>query len=138
MAELYLEILKTFQFTEMQSWIAVISAVLFSSNLLGGILSALTFVNSKRLQQRPLNDRISFRLFMLSEVVLLIFIFFYHVFMIERIELTHVIYWVSAMIMMPLLAVIGSEFIQVVYSGKMKAKAEDLKRREQMERAKRR
>lgn len=138
MAEAYLELLRAFNFTEMQAWIAVMSAVLFTGNLLGGILSALTFVNSNLLQQRPLSERISFRLFMLSELVLWTFVFFYHVFMIEEIILAHIVYWISATMMMPLLAIIGSQIIQVTFSGKIRAKEKELKRRQQAVREQRR
>jgi len=138
MAEAYLELLKAFNFTEMQAWIAVISAVLFTSNFLGGILSALAFVNSNLLQPRPLTQRISFRLFLLTEVVLWIFVFFYHVFMIEDIILAHGVYWISATMMMPLLAIIGSQVILVSFSGKMKAKEAEVKRRQKAVRDQRR
>lgn len=137
MAEAYIEMLKAFGFKEMQIWIATISALLFSGNLLGGILSGLMFVNSSQLHQRPLKARIAFRLFMLSEVILLVFIFFYHVFMIERISLSHAIYWVSAMMMIPLLAIIGNQGILVAFSGRMKAKEQAWKRQQQAMRAKR-
>lgn len=138
MAEAYLELLKAFNFTEMQAWIATISAVLFTGNLLGGILSALTFVNSNLLQKRPLSERISFRLFILSEVVLWIFVFFYHVFMIEDIILAHLVYWISATMMMPLLAIIGSQLMLVVFSKKVNAKEAEFKRRQKAIREKRR
>lgn len=138
MAEAYLELLKAFNFTEMQAWIAVISAVLFTSNFLGGILSALTFANSSQLERRPLSERISFRLFILTEVVLWIFVFFYHVFMIENMILAHAVYWVSATMMMPLLAIIGSQLIMVAFGGKIRAKENELKRRAKEVREKRR
>lgn len=137
MGEGYIDLLKTFGFKEMQIWIATYSALLFSANLLGGILSALMFVNSNALVQRPLKERISFRLFLLSEMMLWIFVFFYHVFMIESMTLSHTIYWISATMMMPLMAVIGSQTIQVAFSGRMKAKEQALKRQKQAERAKR-
>lgn len=137
MGDAYIDLLKAFGFKEMQIWIATISALLFSSNFLGGILSGLMFVNSNKLQQRPLKERISFRLFMLSEVILLIFVFFYHVFMIERMSVSHVIYWISALMMMPLLAIIGSQMIQVTFSARIKAKQDALKRQEAAARAKR-
>ena len=137
MGETYIDLLKAFGFKEMQIWIATMSALLFSANLLGGILSALMFVNSSALRPRPLKERISFRLFLLSEVVLLIFVLFYHAFMIERMSVSHVIYWISAMMMMPLLAIIGSQAIQVAFSGRVKAKAAAIKRQEQAARAKR-
>ena len=138
MAEAYLDLLKAFNFTEMQAWIAVMSAVLFASCLLGGILSALTFVNSNMLTPRPLSERISFRLFIIAELLLWIFVFFYHVFMIESITLSHVVYWVSATLMMPLLGIIGSQSMLVTFSGKVNAKAKEYKRRQSAMREKRR
>lgn len=138
MAEAYLDLLKAFNFTEMQAWIAVISAFLFASCLLGGILSALSFVNSNMLTPRPLSERISFRLFIIAEVLLWVFVFFYHVFMIENITLSHVVYWVSATLMMPLLGIIGSQTMLVTFSGRVNAKAKEHKRRQQAMREKRR
>jgi len=138
MAEAYLELLKAFNFTEMQAWIAVVSAVLFTSCFLGGILSALAFVNSNKLQQRPLSERISFRLFILAEVALWVFVFFYHVFMIEEIILAHAVYWVSATMMMALLAIIGSQLMLVAFSAKMNAKDAERKRRQKATREQRR
>ena len=137
MGQMYLDLLKAFSFTEMQAWIASISALMFSSCLLGGIISALMFINSSRLRQRPLKERISYNLFIIAEVILVIFILYYHAFMIEMITVSHAIYWVSAIMMMPLLAIIGSQSIQVVFSGRMRAKREALERRERAERAKR-
>lgn len=136
MGEMYFDLLRAFGFKEMQMWIVTMSTLLFSSSLLGGILSALAFVNSSALHQRPLKERISFRLFMLSEVILLIFVFFYHAFMIERMSISHIVYWISAMMIMPLLAIIGSQAIQVVFSGRIKAKHAALKRQGQAARAK--
>jgi len=138
MAEAYLDLLKAFNFTEMQAWIAVMSAVLFTSCLLGGILSALSFINSNQLHPRPLSERISFRLFIMAEVLLWVFVFFYHVFMIENIILAHVVYWISATLMMPLLAVIGSQIMLVSFSGRIKAKDREFNHRQKAMREKRR
>lgn len=137
MGDDYMALLRAFGFKEMQLWIATMSTLLFAANLLGGILTGLLHVNSSSLTPRPLKDRISFRLFIMGEVVLLIFIFFYHAFMIEDMTLSHVIYWISAMMMLPLLAIIGSQTIQVAFSGRVKAKQEALRRKQQADRAKR-
>lgn len=137
MGDTYMDLLRAFSFKEMQIWIATISALLFSCNLLGGILSALMFVNSNAVRQRPLKERISFRLFLLTEVFMLIFMFFYHVFMIERMSVSHVIYWIAALMIMPLLAVIGSQAILVTFGGRMRAKDEAWKRQQNAMRAKR-
>ena len=126
MADMYLAMLNSFGFDEMQVWIASISALLFTSNFLGGVLSGLTFVYSRKLEQRPLKERISFRLFGFSELILIIFIFFYHVFMIELITTEHIIYWASAIMMMPLLAVISSQLVQVSFSAKIEEKKKKL------------
>ncbi|MFC1673645.1 hypothetical protein ACFL12_05780 [Pseudomonadota bacterium] len=137
MGESYIEFLKAFGFKEMQIWIATISALLFSGCFLGGLLSAMTFVNSNQLQQRPLKERISFRLFILAEFILLVFVFFYHVFMIEMMTVAHAVYWISATMMMPLLAIIGSQVMLVAYSGKVKAKEAEVKRRRRAQREQR-
>lgn len=123
---MYLQMLDSFGFDEMQAWIASISALLFSANFLGGVLSALMFTSSRKLERRPRKERIAFRLFCFGELILLIFIFFYHVFMIELILPEHMIYWGSAMFMMPLLAVIGSETMMVIFSGKVAEKKKKL------------
>jgi len=126
LADMYLAMLNSFGFDEMQVWIASISALLFTSNFLGGVLSGLTFVYSRKLEQRPLKERISFRLFGFSELILIIFIFFYHVFMIELITTEHIIYWASAIMMMPLLAVISSQLVQVSFSARIDEKKKKL------------
>ena|GEM_PF-1314879 len=128
MAEMYISLLDWFGFNEMQVWIAAISALLFSANFLGGIISSLMFVSSRDLKKRPLKERISFRMFCFSELILLVFMFFYHVFMIEMILVEHVVYWLSAMIMMPLLAVIASQTILVSFSAKINEKNMKLER----------
>ena len=134
MSEMYLDMLKAFGFDEMQMWIATISMLLFTANFLGGIISALMFANSRDLEKHPLKDRLSFRMFCLGELILLIFIFFYHVFMIETILVEHMIYWFSAMLMMPLLAVIASQTILVTFSNKIAEKEEKLKRLKKQQR----
>ena len=137
MGDMYLELLKAFGFKDLHFWIATVSAILFLCSFLGGVLSALMFVNSNALQKRPLKDRISFRMFILGEVMMLIFVFFYHVFMIEQMTVSHIIYWVSALMVMPLMAIIGSQSIQVAFSSRMKLKEDALKRQHQAVRAKR-
>lgn len=137
MGDVYIDLLKAFNFKEMHVWIATISAILFLFSLLGGMISALIFVNSKALRPRPLKERISFRMLIMGEVLLLTFVFFYHVFMIEQMSLSHIIYWASAIVIMPLMAFIGSQLMLVSYSGKMDAKDVAWKKQQRAIRAKR-
>lgn len=137
MGEVYIDLLKAFNFKEMHVWIATVSAVLFLFSLLGGMISALFFVNSNALRPRPLKERISFRMLIMGEVLLLTFVFFYHVFMIEGMTLSHIIYWAAAMVIMPLLAFIGSQVMLVSYSARMKAKDDAWKTQRRAIRAKR-
>lgn len=138
MAEAYIGLLRAFNFDEMEAWIAIFSAFLFTANLLGGLLSALTFVHSNQFLQRILWERISFRLFILAEVLLWVFVFFYHVFMIEGMSISHLVYWISATLMMPLFAIIASQLVLVTFSSKVKAKAVEYNRRQKIIRKKRR
>ena len=73
----------------------------------------------------------------MCEVMMLVFIFFYHVFMIERMSVSHIIYWISAMMMMPLLAIIGSQAILGTFLIRVKAKEDAWNRQQQALRAKR-
>lgn len=137
MGDIYFDLLKAFNFQEMHVWIATVSTILFLFSLLGGMISALFFVNSKALRPRPFKERISARMLIMGEVLLLTFVFFYHVFMIERMSLSHIIYWAAAMVIMPLLAFIGSQLMLVSYSARMKTKDDEWKKQQRAIRAKR-
>ena len=91
-------------------------------SLLGGMISALFVINSKLLKPPKLTTRISFRMFILSEIILIFAAGYYHTFMVGHISGAHVVYWIAVVMMMPLLSVIGAQVMYIIFSGKMKAK----------------
>lgn len=118
----FTELLRAFGFSEQRDWIILICSVLFLSNFFGGILAGFMFINAKSLVKPKLTERLSFRMFLLSEIVMVFAASYYHLFMIESIDVVHVIYWVTAGFMAPLLAVIGAQIVYVMFSGRIKAK----------------
>ena len=42
--------------------------------------------------------------------------------MIGTVNPAHIIYWIAAVMMMPLLAIIGAQIMYIIFSGKMNAK----------------
>jgi len=120
--ESFVDILQAFGFREMRDWIVAICSFMFMMSLLGGMVSALFVINSKLLRPPKLTTRISFRMFILSEIILIFSAIYYHVFMIGTVNPAHVIYWIAAAMMMPLLAIIGAQIMYIIFSGKMNAK----------------
>lgn len=128
----YIDVLVAFGFREMRDWIITICSFMFVMSFLGGMISALFVINSKQLHPPKLKDRISFRMFILSEIILIFSAGYYHTFMIGKISPAHAVYWIAASMMMPLLAVIGAQIMYIIFSGKMNAKkkaARDLARK---------
>ncbi len=118
----FVDLLVAFGFRELKEWIISICSFMFMLNLLGGMISALFVINSKLLRPPKLTTRISFRMFILSEIVLIFAAAYYHTFMVGHISGAHVVYWIAAAMMMPLLAIIGAQVMYIIFSGKMKAK----------------
>ncbi len=118
----FIDILVAFGFRELQEWIVAICSFMFMLSLLGGMISALFVINSKLLKPPKLTTRISFRMFILSEIILIFAAGYYHTFMVGHISGAHVVYWIAAVMMMPLLSVIGAQVMYIIFSGKMKAK----------------
>lgn len=123
----FIDILASFGFREMRQWIIAICSFMFIINFLGGMISAMFFINSKALELPKLTTRISFRMFLLSEIALVFSAVYYHTFMVGKITSAHVVYWMSSAMMMPLLAVIGAQLLYIMFSGRMRQKKRALK-----------
>ena len=118
----FVDVLVAFGFRELREWIIAICSFMFMLSLLGGMISALFIINSKLLKPPKLTTRISFRMFILSEIILIFAAGYYHTFMVGHISGAHIVYWIAALMMMPLLAIIGAQLMYIIFSGKMRAK----------------
>lgn len=111
--------LSLFGFTQMRSWIVLVCMLVFLGNLLGGMLYSISRAYLGAITPRALSERLSFRLFLLSELLLVVFVFYYHAVIVGNITPGHVLFWVSAMVITPLLAIIGSQSMYLVLSGQI-------------------
>ena len=118
----FLDVLVAFGFKELKEWIIAICSFMFMLSFLGGMISALFVINSKLLRPPKLTTRISFRMFILSEVMLIFAAIYYHIFMVGHISGAHVVYWIAAAMIMPLVAIIGAQIMYIIFSGKVRAK----------------
>ena len=115
MGEMIFDLLKSFGFTEHQSIITLVSILALLSNFLGGIMNSLFLAYGGPQTKVKLTQRLSFRMFLATEVVVGVFAFYYHALMVNMVTISHVVYWGAAMVLMPFLAVIGSQIVHVIY-----------------------
>lgn len=108
-------ILELFGFTELQTLLAVVSLVFFLSCLLGGLISGLTTAYGKPGPDRKLTDRMSFRMITLGEILVILFILYYHGAVITNVEPAHLIYWGSSLVIGPVLGMLGSQVTELVF-----------------------
>lgn len=125
MGQMFFDMLKSFGFNEHQSMISLVCFLAFLSNFLGGIINSLFLAYGGPQKKVKLTQRLSFRMFLATEVVVGIFAIYYHALLVNMVTMSHVIYWGAAMLLMPFLAVIGSQVVHVIFekriSGNFKA-----------------
>ena len=112
---MFFDMLKTFGFNEHQSMITLVCFLAFLSNFLGGIINSLFLAYGGPQTKVKLTERLSFRMFMATEIVIGVFALYYHALLVNMVTLSHVVYWGAAMLLMPFLAVIGSQIVHVIF-----------------------
>ncbi|TCS60381.1 hypothetical protein [Varunaivibrio sulfuroxidans] len=127
--------LDAFGFTQMQSWIVLVCLLVFLGNFLGGMLYSISRAYLGAITPRKLSERISFRLFLLSELFLVVFIVYYHGALIGYVYPGHILFWISAMIIAPLLAIIGSQAMYLLLSKQINKNIQTGKKRRSTSRA---
>lgn len=109
-------ILELFGFTELQTLLAVISLVFFLSCLLGGLITGLTSAFGKPGPERKLTDRMSFRMITLGEILVILFVIYYHGVVIVSVTPAHLIYWGSSLVIGPILGMLGTQVIELIFN----------------------
>ncbi len=109
-------VLKFFGFVEYQHTIALFCLLVFLLNFAGGLMRSMVLAFGGPIKERPLKDRMSFRLCLASILIVIVYAFYYHGILIRTIETGHVIYWTFTIVAAPLLAIIGSEITAIVFA----------------------
>lgn len=132
------EVLNLFGFTSKDhDMIGAVCILVLTANFLGGLMYSIILASGGPIRPRPTSQKISFRLSMASELVLVLFAAYYHAMMIRHIESAHMVYWVFTMAASPLLAVIGSQITGMVFQKKIESNKLAYKKWEMKQRAKR-
>jgi hypothetical protein len=123
-------VLRLFLFSEHLLLIAMVCVVIFLGNFFGGLVYSIVIAYTGPRQERPLKERMSFRLSLMSELFLVIYAFYYHAVLIQRIELAQVFFWIFALIISPLLALLGAQITHVIFAKEIEANKNKLRRME--------
>ena len=129
-------VLSFFGFVEQQATIALFCLLVFLLNFAGGLLRGMILAYGGQFKERPLKDRMSFRLCMASLLLVVVYALYYHGALVQNIETGHLIYWAFTMLAAPLLAIIGSEITSLVFAKRIEAKKVAYRKRETAQRAK--
>ena len=90
----YLEdILETFGFTQDSTVVAIFCILVLLGNFTGGLMANIFVAFGGPIAPRKITERTSFRLAMVSELILLLYIGYYHSVLVSGIETAQLIYW---------------------------------------------
>ncbi len=109
----------TFGFTADALTIIIVCSLVLMLNFAGGLFSQIILAFGGPIHERKLLQRTSFRLAMVSELMLIVYIIYYHTVLVPGIEPAEIIYWVFIVLASPLLAAIGAQLIYVALADKI-------------------
>ena len=125
--------MKSFGFTQDPLIIIIICALALMGNFAGGLFSNIILSFGGPIFERSLTQRTSFRLTLVSELFLIIYIAYYHTVLVPGIETAQMIFWGFMVLASPLLAVTGAQLTYVAFAKKidsLKRKGERLERQQ--------
>ena len=113
------ETLETFGFTQDSAIIAIMCVVVLLGNFSGGLIANILLSFGGPIPERKLTQRTGFRLALVSELILIVYIVYYHTILVTDITMAQVIYWVFTLLAAPLLAAFGAQLGYVAMSKKI-------------------
>ena len=113
------DFMKTFEFTADALTIVIICALVLMLNFAGGLFSQIILAFGGPIHERKMFQRTSFRLALLSELFLIVYIVYYHTVLVPGIEAAEIIYWAFILLAAPLLAAIGAQLIYIALADKI-------------------
>ena len=129
------EFMGSFGFKEEPLILLIICILALLLNFTGGLFTNIIRGMGGPIFEKSLMSRTSFRLALVAELFLIIYIVYYHTVLVPGLETAQMIFWGFMVLAAPLLALIGAQLTYVAFAGKI----EDLKKqairmeREQMQ-----
>lgn len=112
-------IIKTFGFGKNSFLIGIICLVLMLGNFTGGLLRSIFLSHGGPIRERPLTKRTSFRLVMVTEIIIIVYAIYYHIVLVPGITTAQIIFWVTVFLAAPLLAATGAQLTYVAFASKI-------------------
>ena len=113
------DFMKAFGFTADALTIVIICSLVLMLNFAGGLFSQIILAFGGPIHERKMTQRTSFRLALLSELFLIVYIVYYHTVLVPGIEAAEIIYWAFILLAAPLLAAIGAQLIYIALADKI-------------------
>jgi len=110
--------------------------IILAANFGGGILSTVLYAFESAVVVRKMSDKPSFRLFVMSEVVFVVFLLYYYTVAGGRLINTEVGFWAASIVIAPLLAVIGAQIGRFAMWSRLKEKEAAIEKLEAKEKVK--
>ena len=115
--------MESFGFTQETFIIAMLCLVVLLGNFAGGMFSSIIIAFSGPIHERKLTQRTSFRIALVSELVLIVYAVYYHVVLVSGIDAGQIIFWIFTLFAAPILAALGAQLTYIAFA----AKIEELK-----------
>ncbi|MDA1088919.1 MAG: hypothetical protein O3A85_01205 [Proteobacteria bacterium] len=129
------DFMKTFGFSQNDALTIIIICVLvMMANFAGGLFTSIIRAFGGPIKPSKLTGRTSFRLALVSELFLIIYVVYYHTVLFPGIETAQIIYWAFVILATPLLAAIGSQLIHVAMGAKIEELEKEGRRLAELER----
>ncbi len=116
----YLEnTLETFGFTQDPATVAILCLLVLLGNFTGGLMANIFVAFGGPIANRKITERTSFRLAMVAELILIVYIGYYHTVLVPGIGTAQVIFWGFTILAAPLLAALGAQLTYVAFASKI-------------------
>ena len=129
------DFMATFGFATGAFTIVIVCSLVLLLNFAGGLFSQIILAFGGPIHERKMIQRTSFRLAMVSELMLIVYIVYYHTVLVPGIETAAIIYWVFMLLASPLLAALGAQLIYVALADKIEKLKKEGRRIERGEEA---
>ena len=111
--------LMSFGFAKDSLIVAIVCLLVLLGNFTGGLMSNILLAQGGPIPKRKLTEKTSFRLALVSELMLLIYAVYYHAAVTQSINTAQIIYWGFTLLAAPLLAALGAQLSYVAFAKKI-------------------
>ncbi|MGH6662274.1 MAG: hypothetical protein ACREB6_12100 [Rhodospirillales bacterium] len=111
--------LMSFGFAKDSLIVAIVCLLVLLGNFTGGLMSNILLAQGGPIPDRKLTQKTSFRLALVSELMLLIYAVYYHAAVTQSINTAQIIYWGFTLMAAPLLAALGAQLSYVAFAKKI-------------------